>query len=77
MPLVRCPDCNGTVSDNAPACPHCGCGLYTKAQQIADKRERDAAQRENNCIGWLVLGFAVMCGGLLILFNIWEAYNRN
>jgi len=24
MPLQRCPDCGGKVSDQAPACPHCG-----------------------------------------------------
>ena len=24
MPIVNCPDCNGIVSDAAPACPHCG-----------------------------------------------------
>ncbi len=24
MALVKCPDCGGKVSDQAPACPHCG-----------------------------------------------------
>lgn len=24
MPLINCPECHQTVSDQAPACPHCG-----------------------------------------------------
>lgn len=24
MPLIRCPECHGSVSDRAAACPHCG-----------------------------------------------------
>ena len=24
MPLTTCPDCSHDVSDQAPACPHCG-----------------------------------------------------
>jgi hypothetical protein len=24
MPLYQCPDCHKDVSDQAPACPHCG-----------------------------------------------------
>lgn len=25
MALIKCPECNGQVSDKASACPHCGC----------------------------------------------------
>lgn len=25
MALIKCPECNGTVSDKASSCPHCGC----------------------------------------------------
>ena len=24
MALITCPDCNNSISDQAPACPHCG-----------------------------------------------------
>jgi hypothetical protein len=24
MPLTKCPECNGQISTEAPACPHCG-----------------------------------------------------
>jgi len=27
MAVIACPDCNGKVSDSAPACPHCGCKM--------------------------------------------------
>lgn len=27
MSLIKCPECNGTVSDKASSCPHCGCPI--------------------------------------------------
>lgn len=27
MALMNCPECNGTVSDKAVSCPHCGCPI--------------------------------------------------
>lgn len=43
MPLLECPDCGGKVSDQAPACPHCGrpMGEHSAASHPKD-REGDA-----------------------------------
>ena len=31
MALIKCPECNKEFSDKAPACPHCGCPLESRA----------------------------------------------
>lgn len=36
--LIKCPDCEGTMSDSARACPHCGYDpniLLTSAQRLS------------------------------------------
>jgi hypothetical protein len=34
MALINCPECNGTVSTKAPACPHCGWSVGTTPEII-------------------------------------------
>jgi len=36
MPVISCPDCNGKVSDSAPACPHCGRAMSPQGSQAAE-----------------------------------------
>jgi len=44
MAVVECPDCRGKVSDQAPACPHCGrpMGAATSERATQQRREGDA-----------------------------------
>lgn len=51
MALITCPECNGMVSDEAIACPHCGypikehaLELCTKSKEIADIPQSDQAE---------------------------------
>ena len=34
MALIKCPECEGKVSDQAMACPHCGCPIYPRQQSV-------------------------------------------
>ena len=71
MALVRCPECDSTISDNARTCPRCGCGLITKAQQIADRNQQIADWKAAKQVEWfwiiLLLSGAAVVGILLLL----------
>ena len=41
MAVFKCADCQGTVSDKAPACPHCGAPV-TKPEAIAPAEPKAA-----------------------------------
>ena len=43
MPIVNCPDCNGIVSDAAPACPHCGKPEPAKALKKKSAKKQSLA----------------------------------
>ena len=34
MALINCPECNGTVSDKAEVCPHCGIKIHQQSQFV-------------------------------------------
>jgi hypothetical protein len=57
MALVKCPECNKDVSDEAKACPYCGRPL----QPASAKKAANATR--NGCLGLLVLvGFVIIVG---------------
>ncbi len=41
MALIKCPECGEMVSDQAPACIHCGYPLNAQAQQQQQVRPED------------------------------------
>ena len=43
--LLRCRVCEGKVSSDAPACPHCGDPYVTEEK----KRENESRQQMNKC----------------------------
>lgn len=61
MASFQCPDCQGVVSDQAAACPHCGRPMKPNAplvtQQVVTRgREGPFLQTMNaGCVGCLVL----------------------
>ncbi|MDH0049649.1 hypothetical protein [Comamonas terrigena] len=72
MAIFNCPECQGTVSDKAPACPHCGAPIpapaeATKADAPEAKAPPAAAKGPVYWILMLLAGFAgsyVAFGGL-------------
>ena len=40
MALIKCKECGNEISENATACPHCGCpvNIPTKSKNILKKR---------------------------------------
>lgn len=71
MALIECPDCQGKVSDAAPACIHCGLPIARPGQAAAmaiDQQEPTSAATmgwASKTILWLAAGFvAVMAIGL-------------
>lgn len=61
MPTIKCPDCHGLVSDQAPACPHCGRPMKAQApmvtQQVVTRGGEGPFLQTMNagCVGCLVL----------------------
>lgn len=52
MALISCPDCKGTVSDVAPACPRCGRPIAVKrADQTTTQASKHAGKKR-----WWALG---------------------
>lgn len=46
MSIVKCPECNDCVSDNAEACPSCGYGVMAHYQKIKlEEREAEKMQQ--------------------------------
>lgn len=40
MPLIKCPDCDATVSDKATVCPHCGCPLQSAISESSEELQQ-------------------------------------
>ena len=67
MAMIECPECEGSCSDTAKACPHCGFDFV--AQQAAAARTLVAMEREENeeemggclqLVFWLIIGAVVI-----------------
>lgn len=41
MPIIKCPDCGGNVSDKATSCIHCGCPLSKQEGKVIFKASSD------------------------------------
>jgi len=52
MPLVTCPDCGKQVSDQAPACPHCGRPLRTPQKGPATAPMQVTIKRKTSRATW-------------------------
>ena len=53
MALIKCPECDGTVSDKAISCPHCGYPLNA-VQAPRRKKRASAIKRRRNGSGSVV-----------------------
>jgi len=62
MPLLECPDCGGKVSDQAPACPHCGCPMKERIVASPPKADREGDAKCPHC-GKMVTPVVTSVGG--------------
>jgi TonB family protein len=62
MALVKCPECGGSVSSQAPACPHCG---YPHPGAAAPGAWSGASPSRGLSPGWLIFG--VVAVGMVVL----------
>lgn len=68
MPLVNCPECGGSVSTDAAACPHCG--FPSPARNAAPPI---APARGGVSAGWLIFGFLAV-GVVMVGLLGWGVY---
>jgi hypothetical protein len=48
MGLIECPDCDGKVSDIAPACPHCGRPFESQIRKLSGRPRRERPRQSVN-----------------------------
>lgn len=66
--MIKCSECGKKFSDNAAACPHCGCPI--SAQKIAPpktKKKMDPKEKKKTIIAAII---AVAVVGGVILFTV-------
>lgn len=69
MALVTCNECNAQVSDNAPACPHCGNPkikpppLEKSGVDVGSLQFRQSKSERNNQRSWWPL--IIIAGGVV------------
>ena len=63
MALINCPECNHEISDQAKACPHCGCPVKKKVTRA------DEQTKKNVKVFALILGAAILVVAAILLFG--------
>ncbi len=56
MGVVKCPDCEGKVSDKIKACPHCGCPMGAQAKE----EDKKSAPKSGSGGWWMII--LLICG---------------
>ena len=70
MALIRCPECNREISEQAAACPGCGYPLVRKATDEVEEKLAAAKARDRLFLrrtGLILLGLIVLILTLVIL----------
>ena len=76
MALIQCPECKGTVSDQAETCPNCG---YRLARRSGPAPAQAPQARSEGCflqtmnVGCMIM-FAII--GIIVLFIIFASFSR-
>lgn len=68
MALITCPDCNNSVSDSAPSCPHCGRPMKYQLPPVNHPQQIVVEQKKKTSI--VTLGCAVLAGIALLVFIV-------
>lgn len=73
MALVKCPECNGEISDTAVACPHCGYALIDERTVILEIKTTELKEKQRNIpmgIAFLMFGIPAVLFGLFLIVMI-------
>ena len=62
MPLITCPDCGKQVSDQAPACPNCGCPIQTT---VSPEKTQTIEATAKSWKGMQLIGGLSICLGVV------------
>lgn len=72
MALIQCPDCRGSVSDVAPACPHCGrpnaAAPPVKTELSGLARFLDPKANARSCLGCVAV--VVVVAVVMVLLSV-------
>jgi zinc ribbon protein len=68
MALIECPECDHSVSDGAPSCPHCGYALQAFLQR---QKEQQEERRKS------IVAFRKACAVVLALFVLLAGLSFN
>ncbi len=67
MAMVKCPECNGDISDKAVTCPHCGFPLKTEKTEQYEYVLAKGSGETSSLSGLLrVLAIITWIGGLIV-----------
>lgn len=64
MALVNCPECGGSVSDEAKICPHCGYDLKKKRYTKEEKELIQKKKAKKDIISGII---TIVCCALILL----------
>lgn len=75
MALISCPECRHSVSDQAPACPHCGYPIAGSSRSQRGIESGVAGKAIGAVGGWLIVpwiarlvAMAMFCLVLIVMF---------
>lgn len=64
MALIKCPECNNQISDQADSCPKCGYELKKKAKETENKEESKSFIKKGN-LKYLIIVLVIIVGAFL------------
>lgn len=65
MAVFNCPECQGTVSDKAPACPHCGAPAPTDSTKSAEPDDDTKQPAAKGPVYWTLMFLAGLVGSYI------------
>ncbi len=68
MPLVKCPDCQKEISDQAPVCPGCGRPMQKSVTKVEDVNACGLMGKPGTFSHTMNVGCAALIIGIIIIF---------
>ena len=75
MALITCPECHGTVSDQAPTCPYCGYPINCNSDPVVNYIEERRNRKINTCL-LIIVGVIFCIAVISVLVVIYYTYIR-